>query len=319
MQGMQGGYQSKGVYTPLEMQDESSSDRIRRYDRDTGINPDIGVFDMEREDEEFKVPLALRIWSCVASALTFPLNIPCMITQVKPDEDKVVTRCGYVTSVLRRPGPHLVDPFTSIIPVDMKLDILEITKTSVNDSRGNPLIVSAQFSYRVQDALSSIYAATNLKKYLIEQGASTLKAVLSNYPFDKGEDQKGPCLRMHSAEIENHLKNFLQEIVKRVGIKIEKFSLLSVTYDPLVEKLLLAKQEAEAEVIATQAIATGTVGIIQKIFQDLKGIGHELDEADRSQLAKNLTLMLVNRGGSTNLTLIQGSTPPSRKGKEKGN
>ncbi len=126
--------------------------------------------------------------------------------------------------------------------------------------------------------------------------------------------------------IEKHLSRTLQEMIKYVGVKIESFGIINIGFEEKMEKLLLARQEAQAEVMARTAIAEGTTGIIQETISRLNALGIKLSPDEQNKLAINLTLMLVNHGHTT-LNLYQESASsnplaynaikPADKGKEK--
>lgn len=306
------------------MNDSSIGLGQRRWERDTGIDPESDLMDQIREDEVIQNSnnLGINALATLAYFLTFPLSVFCACKKVDVMQDVVVTQCGVVTKVLRKPGLHHINPcFTDTREVYMGLNDIEISKMNANDSHGNPLVVSAQFVYRVSDSVTATYRTSVLTKFLKEQGESAIRAAMSHYPFDN-EGGKGECLRKHSDVIEAHLVKILQEMVQMVGIKIESFRIINVGFDPRMEKLLLARQEAQAEVTARTAIAEGTTGILQETLGRLKALGIELGDEERNKFATNLTLMLVNHGHTT-INLFQETAPsPLRmtsnlKGKEK--
>lgn len=290
-----------------------------RWKNDTGVDPYLGITDQIRQDESVAVSdIWVRILSNLACLGTLPFSGCWGLRTVGVVEDVIVTRCGVVTDVLRTPGMHFVNPcFTETFVVDMGLNDIEITKMNANDSRGNPLLVSAQFVYRVSDSISYVYKTKNLTKFIKEQGESALQAVLSQYSFDNGGGD-GDCLRKHSTNIEGHLARVLQVMVQMMGVKIESFRIINVGVEPRMEKLLLARQEAEAEVTARTAIAEGTTGIIHETISRLNALGIRLSDEEQSKFATNLTLMLVNHGHTT-LNLYQETAPSGLRmtGKEK--
>lgn len=290
---------------------------------DTGIGLDKDVLEYVREDETFKTNnYGVKFFSNLAYFLTAPISIFCAFKQVNPMQDVIVSRGGVVTDVLRTPGWHHINPCcTSTFEVNMGLNDIEISRMKANDSHANPIIVSAQMVYRVSDSVTSIFMTKTLNKYLKDQGETTLRDILSRYPFDNGEE-KGECLRKHSERIESELTEHLDRRAQSVGIKIESFRLINVSIEASMEKLLLARQEAQAEVNARKAIAEGTTGILQETLTRLNALGIELQESERNRFATNLTLMLVNHGNTT-LNLFQESGPSplamtyNRKDKEK--
>lgn len=294
----------------MEPINSSAYQRQNNYiPEDTGIKPNGPIININRRNDEFQDRNPEL--SCLVNSL-FCLVSPfvgcCALTEVKPMYDKIIQRFGNVRYVLREPGCYCINPCcTSANDVYMGLNDIEIMNMSANDKTGSPLKVSAQFVYRVSDSISASYKTSNLYKFLKDQGETALRAVLAHYPYDV-DHHETECLRKHSDNIDNHLRQFLQEIVNPIGIKIEKFSLFSVGFEEKMEKLLLAKQEAHAEVVARTTIAEGVTGILQEIFTRFNLLGVKLSEDKKNALATNLTLLLVNHGHTT-LNIFESNAP----------
>lgn len=275
---------------------------------DNGIDPNGPVVGIHRRNQEFQDPNSNL--SCLINSLfclTFPFAFCCATKTVKTEHDTIVERCGVVRYVWRDPGCYCINPFcTTTYDIYMGLNDVEIENMSANDYTGSPLTVSAQFVYRVSDSISSSYKVRNLNKFLKDQGETALRAVLAHYPYDM-DDHHSECLRRHSDKIDAHLKDFLQQIVAPIGIVIEKFSLFSVGFEAKMEKLLLAKQEAHAEVVARTTIAEGVTGILEQIFSRFNALGIKLTDDKKNALATNLTLLLVNHGHTTLNIFEQGA------------
>lgn len=276
---------------------------------DTGIDPNGPIVNIHRRNDEFQDNNPGL--SCLVNSIftmLFPMVGCCAMKEVKPMHDTIVQRCGNIRYVIREPGCYCINPLcTTSYDVFMGLNDIEIEDMSANDQTGSPLKVSAQFVYRVSDSIAASYKTANLKKFLTDQGESALRAVLAHYPYDI-DHHETECLRKHSDKIDNHLKDFLQTIVAPIGIKIEKFSLFSVGFEAKMEKLLLARQEAHAEVVARTTIAEGTAGILQEIFTRFKALGINLTEERKNTMATNLTLLLVNHGHTT-LNIFEQNAP----------
>jgi regulator of protease activity HflC (stomatin/prohibitin superfamily) len=286
-----------------------------------GIDPREHLFDTPRKNEDLA-----ELSSCISclwnSIFCFCLPLTCCsnIKVVKPMHDTIVSKCGVVTQVLKQPGPYCIGfCCTETEDVYMGLNMQEIKSMGANDLHGSPLVVSAQFVYRINDSIAATYKTSNLSKFLHNQAESALRIVVARYPYDidsTDPDQKSnhqQCLRKPSENFDFMLVKVLQELVGLAGITIESFRLINVGYDPKMEKLLLARQEAQAEVTARVTIAEGTSGIIEETLSRLRTLGLTLTEAERNKFATNLTLLLVNHGHTT-LNIFDGgsSLSPTR-------
>jgi len=277
--------------------------------RDNGIDPRLELFTVPRRNEVIQVASgclsAIRTAFCVLGA---PFTLCCMVTRVKPMHDTVVARCGVISEVLREPGPYCLNPCClDVQEVFMGLVTEELKNLPINDSHGNPLIISAQFVSRVSDSVRARYMTANLNQFLKDQGGTALRNVCGRHPFDV--EDHAECLRKHSNRIDQELKDTLQLLVGRVGITIESFMLTAISVEKHMEKLLLARQEAQAELIARKTIADGSAGIMKELVQNYKTLGMELSKEELNRFATQLTLILVNHGHTT-LNLFEGTRTP---------
>lgn len=279
---------------------------------DNGIDPRQELFAAPRKNEILDI--SAGCFSCLRAALGcvgLPFIWCCMLKKVKPMHDTIVTRCGIVSEILREPGPYCLNPCCmETLDIYMGLSEMELTNLPINDSHGNPLIISAQFVYRVADSVRAVYATRTLHQFLKDQGGSALRAVCGRHPFDVEDGAQ--CLRKHSDVIDEELKSTLQVLINRVGIVIDSFRLTGISVAQHMEKLLLARQEAQAELIARKTIADGSAGIIQELINNYSTLGIKLTAEELNRFAMDLTLILVNHGHTT-LNLFEGnrsSLPP---------
>ncbi len=277
---------------------------------DKGIDPHAALFETKRDNEKL-LELDCSI-SCLVNSLfwlCFPFTCCANIKTVTPMTDTIISKCGIVTEILREPGPYCVG-FCCVETMDvyMGLNTIEINKKGANDLHGSPLTVSAQFVYRVTNSLNATFRTGNLEKFLTDQAESAMRAVLALYPYDVDDGHsknKVDCLVKQSNHIDKKLVEVFQKMVDFVGVKIESFRLINVEYHQSVAKLLLARQEAQAEVTARTAIAEGISGIIKETVSHLKALGINLSQTELNKFATNLSLILVNHGHTT-LNLFDG-------------
>jgi len=106
---------------------------------------------------------------------------------VKPSYETIVTRWGIPTQLFNRPGIYPMNQCgLEVDEVWQGENIAEISNLLVNDSQGNPLHVTARYSFRVTDSLKARFAFGNCSKFIRQQAISTLLKVAANYPYDSG-------------------------------------------------------------------------------------------------------------------------------------
>lgn len=257
------------------------------------------------------LPLCTELFLSALCCLTAPFSLCLGFRKITVAEDTLALRCGIPSAIYREPGCLFVNPCClDTVIVDMRLQDAEIKNIIVNDSVGSPVQVSAQFVYHITDHVKANLVATNDGRYLRDQGETTLRAIIGRYPYDS-EDNTTECLRRPSETIQEHLKNTLQAAVSVIGIHIDAFRITHICYEKSMEKLLLARQEAHAEVTARTAIAEGASGIVQETLTRLHALGITLSEGERNRFATNLTLMIVNHGHTT-INLFENTISPEQ-------
>jgi SPFH domain/Band 7 family protein len=287
-----------------------------KHTKDKGINPYKDLFVDTRQNEEVsQLDSSISCFVNSLFCLFFPCCCYCSIKKVTPMHDSIVMQCGQVTQVLRQPGLYCIPPCgMDTIDVYMGVNTTEISKIGAADVHGNPIVISAQYSYRVTNSIDAHYKTYNRHSFIKEQAESALRAVVAKYPYDidhnNGDKNFTDSLTKQSDKIDALLVETLQVMVDFVGVNIESFRLINVSFDPKMEKLLLARQEAQAEVNARTAIAEGTTGIIKETLSRLKVMGIHLTPEETNKFATNLTMILVNHG-HTSLNIFDNS---GRKG-----
>lgn len=268
---------------------------------DHGIEP--GNIFAPRQNSEYNVPPEISCIAHTALCLCFPFACCCMCKTVKIMHDKVVTRMGFVSEVLRNPGLACINPCcTDYKDIYMGLQDIEIEDMKANDIEGNPLVVSAEFTYRVIDSVLASYMAADLKKHLKAQGEAALRAGLAEFPYDHA-DLRGNCLRTNSPAVQDRIQVIHQQYVATTGVKIENFRIYSIGIDSKMAPQLLKRQEAQAELIARGIIAEGSTGIVKDVVKHLQDGNVHMSDRDTAKFAMNLTYLISNTGGHTTIVM----------------
>merc|ERR1712217_494539 len=113
------------------------------------------------------------------------------------------------------------------LTISTKQTSIELPKTTVIDSNGNPLIISAVLVYSIVNARKALLDVENVHWYVRSQAEASLKQTLSNFPYESSDGS--PCLKTEAVQIGNHLCNLLQQKVIPAGAMITSFQLKEIS------------------------------------------------------------------------------------------
>lgn len=241
--------------------------------------------------------------------LTSPFTC-CGETQVRPSTDVIVSNCGIPMSILREPGVYFLNPLgLETTAVNMRVNYSVLPLMQVNDKHGMPLIITAQYGYQVRDSFSATYQVNNYIKFIHKQAESALRMIVSQYPYTGQRNEI--CLQRQSRIIDLQLKKALKTLVAPTGIQINYFRFVRVSYEQEMEKLLLAKQEAEAYIRGREAVAKSSMDIVEETLKSLQEKGIELNDEDKNSLVMHLIFMMCNEKELLlNITQMEQITSP---------
>jgi|GEM_PF-6785389 len=276
---------------------------------DHGVDPFDNFLETERVDEERAIPASVSCISTLACLICFPFYACCMVRKVNLMHDSVIYRCGIPHQILRRPGPHCINPAcTEIVDEDLRLRGITIKSMVSNDSHGNPILVSAQLDYRITNSLVTQSALTDIRDFMHAQAMSALNSVCTRYPYDDDRPET-VCLHRNVDRIAEKMKEDLQALVRNAGIHIQFFRLESIGFNKEMAPALLARQEAQAKLIARALVVEGVIGLIQEKIQKLNGLGIKMTPDQHATFVQNLTYLMVHQD-KVNLTLVHGVPVP---------
>lgn len=261
----------------------------------------------ERRQYQRVQSLSCRL-ATLANAL-FCLSIPCCscccsCVEIKWNTDVIVKRFGIVTDILRTPTPP-VQPGVTPSPVVQSLNpccmdteevyvgswLKTFTDLRVNDRNSYPLYLTAKYNYQVDDCLAATYYTNDYHTFMHEQAKSALLKVVSKYPYMPSQARER-CLQRNLYEIGVEVRMLLQEYAKPVGVRVTSFVISTIRVDENMQKLLLAKQEAESYIRGRKQIAEGAVGIAAETLEHLKRNGVQLTQVETAALVADLTKII---------------------------
>lgn len=236
-----------------------------------------------------------------------------------PNEAVVLTLFGKYHGSLKRDGFHWVNPFcVSLNPgsahsgitvndnglswtpggsqkLSLKAMTLNNEKQTVNDERGNPIIIGTIVIWRIVDTTKAVFNVENYKTFLSTQCDSATRNIARMYPYDLLEEDSSneKTLRGSSQEIAEMLKQDLQERVAMAGLEILEVRITNLTYAPEIAAAMLQRQQAEAVVAARKKIVEGAVGMVEMALEQLsEDEVVQLDDERKAAMVSNLLVIL---------------------------
>ena len=174
----------------------------------------------------------------------------------------------------------------------MRVKNFESSKLKVNDLDGSPIEIAAIVVWQVDDTAQAVFHIEDYENFVHVQSESALRQMATSYPYDLHEDHK-VALRSHSKEINQHLKEEIEERVSRGGINIIEAKISHLAYAPEIAQAMLQRQQAGAIIAARAKIVEGAVSMVHMALDQLtqKGVV-ELDEERRAAMVSNLLVVL---------------------------
>jgi len=252
---------------------------------------------------------------------------------LRPQEAYVLTLFGKYNGTLRGPGFFWVNPFSTAFKsevgqpstgsakiastktsstgdeitkalaalaakkISLKAKTLNNDKQRINDLLGNPVIIDTVVVWRIVDTAKAMFNVDNFIEFLSIQCDSSLRAIVSQYPYDLPRDGQGEekCLRSASEEVVQRLMEDIQSKVEIAGMEIMDARITNLSYAPEIASAMLQRQQASAVVDAKQTIVDGAVDIVQMALKRLAEDNVvELDEERKAAMVSNLLVVLCS-------------------------
>jgi len=252
---------------------------------------------------------------------------------LRPQEAMVLTLFGKYNGTLRGPGFFFVNPFSTSFKsevgqpstgaaniastkavsttdeiskalalaasrkISLKAKTLNNDKQRINDLLGNPVIIDTVVVWRIVDTAKAMFNVDNFIEFLSIQCDSSLRSIVSQYPYDLPRDgqSEDKCLRSASDEVVTRLKADIQTKVDIAGMEILDARITNLSYAPEIAAAMLQRQQASAVVDAKQTIVDGAVDIVQMALKRLSEDNVvELDEERKAAMVSNLLVVLCS-------------------------
>ncbi len=243
----------------------------------------------------------------------------CGFKVLNPNEALVLTLFGKYYGTLKKDGFYWTNIFcTGINPgsertgftmaangsmsyvgsskkISLKAMTLNNEKQTVNDERGNPIIIGTIVIWRIVDTTKAVFNVQNYRTFLSTQCDSATRNIARMYPYDlfDEDDQNEKTLRGSSQEIAAMMTKDLQERVSIAGLEILEVRITHLSYAPEIAAAMLQRQQAEAIVAARKKIVEGAVGMVEMALDQLNADQVvELDDERKAAMVSNLLVVL---------------------------
>lgn len=208
-----------------------------------------------------------------------------LCASINPGSERTVTTSVNGTSISLG-GPK---------KISLKTMTLNNEKQTVNDERGNPIIIGTIVIWRVVDTTKAVFNVQNYRTYLSTQCDSATRNITRQYPYDRMEEDSSEekTLRGSSQEIADMMKKDLQSRVGIAGLEILEVRITHLSYAPEIAAAMLQRQQAEAVVAARKKIVEGAVGMVEMALEQLnENQIVALDEERKAAMVSNLLVVL---------------------------
>jgi regulator of protease activity HflC (stomatin/prohibitin superfamily) len=229
----------------------------------------------------------------VAAFLLFVLGLPGFFV-VQPNEAAVLVLFGTYSGSVKDNGFWWVNPFTAKRKISLRARNLDGEKLKVNDLSGNPIEIGAVVVWRVADTFSATFDVDDYEDFVTVQSDSAVRHLAKAYPYDEPESG-GISLRGSTDEVQDALRQELQERVGRAGVIVDEARLTHLAYAPEIASAMLQRQQANAIIAARTRIVEGAVSMVEMALEQLRQ-KHvvDLDEERKAAMVSNLLVVLTS-------------------------
>lgn len=217
---------------------------------------------------------------------------------VQPNQAAVMQFFGKFIGVERKSGLRWANPFYSKQTISLRVRNFESSKLKVNDLEGSPIEIAAVVVWQVHDSAEAVFNVDNYENFVHVQSEAALRQMATSYPYDLHEDHK-VALRSHSTEINQHLKEEIQERLARAGVTVLEARVSHLAYAQEIAQAMLQRQQASAIIAARTRIVEGAVSMVHMALDQLaeKGVV-QLDEERKAAMVSNLLVVLCGERGT---------------------
>jgi regulator of protease activity HflC (stomatin/prohibitin superfamily) len=217
---------------------------------------------------------------------------------VQPNQAAVMQFFGKYVGSERNSGLRWANPFYTKKTVTLRVRNFESSKLKVNDLEGAPIEIAAVVVWQVHDAAEAVFNVDDYENFVQVQSEAALRQMATSYPYDLHEEHK-IALRSHANEINEHLRNEVQERLAQAGLTVIEARVSHLAYAPEVAQAMLQRQQAAAIIAARTRIVEGAVSMVHMALEQLAAKGVvQLDEERKAAMVSNLLVVLCGERGT---------------------
>ncbi len=253
------------------------------------------------------------VWFLLGGIILFiaSIIIACGFMMLEPNEARVLLFFGTYKGTFYDTGFWWVNPFMSAKKLSLRARNLNVNPIKVNDKAGNPILIGMVNVWKIKSegAYKAVFdidspevvgatASTRMKvleDFVAVQSDSALRQVAGMYTYDENSNnQDGEVtLRSGGDEINEKLKEELNERLSMAGIEIMEARLNYLAYAPEIAAAMLRRQQADAIISAREKIVEGAVSMVKIALERLSTEEVvELDEERKAAMVSNLLVVL---------------------------
>ena len=236
------------------------------------------------------------------------------LVQLEPNVARAMVFFGKYKGTLRENGFWwIINPFYTKKKISLRARNLNAEAIKVNDKSGNPIMIGLVMVWRIKDVYKALFeidsqtmgqtpgGITSLnstmrafENFVAVQSDAALRQVAGRYNYDENGGADGAVtLRSGADEINEALKQTLNERLAIAGIEAVEARINYLAYAPEIAAVMLRRQQADAIISAREKIVEGAVSMVKMALDNLKKDGVvELDDERKAAMVSNLLVVL---------------------------
>ena len=217
---------------------------------------------------------------------------------VQPNTGVVLQFFGKYVGTSREEGLRWANPFFSKQRISLRIRNFESGKLKVNDLEGSPIEIATVVVWQVHDTAEAVFTVDDYESFVHVQSEAALRQMATSYPYDLHE-QHEISLRSHSKEINQHLREEVQERLGQAGMTVIEARISHLAYAPEIAQAMLQRQQASAIIAARTRIVEGAVSMVHMALEQLDAKGViRLDDERKAAMVSNLLVVLCGDRGT---------------------
>lgn len=215
---------------------------------------------------------------------------------INPNESRVLTFFGKYVGTVKENGFLWANPLYKKRKISLRASNFDSERVKVNDSRGNPILISVILVWRVKETYKAAFEVDDYKSFVRVQTDAAVRKLAGMYSYDSfDDDQEEITLRSNVGEVNDALEEELSNRLEIAGIEVIEARIGYLAYAPEIASAMLKRQQAEAIVAARLKIVEGAVSMVENALDELsKKDIITLDEEKKAAMVSNLMVILCS-------------------------